>query len=65
MCFWKNDPKLPRKRKVSSHYEEEKAPVEFVSRIEIYYLFFYQANEMVVNYVCIRFPPKDHIETLP
>ena len=27
--FEKDDPKLPGKRKVSSHYEEEEAPLEF------------------------------------
>ena len=32
--FEKDDPKLYRKRKVSSHYEEEEAPVEFVSKAE-------------------------------
>ena len=29
--------KLPRKRKVSNHYEEEEAPVEFVSTVEEHY----------------------------
>ena len=28
-----DDPKLPRKRKVLSHYEEGEAPVEFVSTV--------------------------------
>ena len=32
--FEKDDPKLPRKRKVSSHYVEEDTPVEFVSKAE-------------------------------
>ena len=32
----KDDPKLPRKRKVSSHYEEEEAPIEFASQVEEY-----------------------------
>ena len=36
----KDDPKLPRKRKVSSHYEEEEAPIEFVSQVEEYLHFF-------------------------
>ena len=35
--FEKEDPKLPRKRKVSSRYEEEEAPVEFVSKVKEYY----------------------------
>ena len=57
--------KLPRKRKVSSHYEEEEAPVEFVSKVEEYYLhLFYQAIEIVINYIHNRFHERDHIETL-
>ena len=31
--FEKDDKKLPRKRKVSSYSEEEKSPVEFVSKV--------------------------------
>ena len=39
--FEKDDPKLPKKRKVSRHYEEEEAPVEFVSKVaECYHQFF-------------------------
>ena len=34
--FEKDDPKLPRKRKVLSYYEEEEAPVEFVYTVEKY-----------------------------
>ena len=34
--FEKDDPKLPGKRKVLSYYEEEEAPVEFVSKVEEY-----------------------------
>ena len=37
MFFEKDDPKLPGKRKVSNHYEEGEAPVEFVSKVEEYY----------------------------
>ena len=29
-----NDPKLPRKRKVSSHYREGEVPEEFVFTVE-------------------------------
>ena len=48
-----------------SYYEEEEAPVEFVSKVEEYYLhFFYQAIEIVVNCIRNRFQQKDHIETL-
>ena len=48
-----------------SHYEEEEVPVEFVSKVEEYYLHFYsQATEIVVNGIRNRFPKKDHIETL-
>ena len=48
-----------------SYYEEEEAPVEFVSKVEEYYLhFFYQAIEIVVNCILNRFQQKDHIETL-
>ena len=32
-----DDPKPPKKRKVSNHYEEEEAPVEFVSKVEEHY----------------------------
>ena len=39
--FETDDPKLPRKRKVSSHYEDEKAPVDFLSKFEEYYLHFF------------------------
>ena len=35
--FEKEDPKLPRKTKLSSHYEEEKAPVEFISKVKEHY----------------------------
>ena len=63
--FEKDDPKLLRKRKVLSYYEEEEAPVEFVSKVEEYYLhFFYQATEIVVNCILNRFQQKDHIEIL-
>ena len=37
---WKleiDDPKLPKKRKLSSHYEEGEAPVEIVSTAEEHY----------------------------
>ena len=38
--------KLPKKRKVSSHYKEGEAPVEFVSTVEGHYLqiFFLSRN---------------------
>ena len=59
----KDDPKPPKN--ISSHYEEEEAPVEFASKVEEYYLhFFYQAIEIVVNCIRNRFQQKDHIETL-
>ena len=32
-----NDPKPPKKRKVLSHYEKGKAPVEWVSTVEEHY----------------------------
>ena len=35
------DHKLPKRRKVSTHCEEEEAPVEFISKIEKYYLHFF------------------------
>ena len=38
--FEKDDPKLPRKKKVLIHYQEEEAPVEFVSKVEEYVNFF-------------------------
>ena len=49
--FEKEDPKLSRKRKVSSHYEEEEekeeekeAPAEFVSKVKEYYHLFLSRN---------------------
>ena len=42
--FEKNDPKVPSKIKVSSHYEEGKANVEFVSKVQQCYQDFYQAT---------------------
>ena len=48
-----------------SHYEEEQAPAEFVSKVgEYYHYFFYQANEIAVKCIRNRFQQKDHIETL-
>ena len=48
-----------------SHYEEEEAPVEFLSIVGEYYLhFFYQVIEIVVNCIRNRFQQKDHIEAL-
>ena len=32
-----DDPRLPRKRNVSNHYEEGEAPVEFVATVEEHY----------------------------
>ena len=43
-AFEKDDPKLPRKRKVSSHYEIEEAPVEFVSKVEEHLRHFLSSN---------------------
>ena len=61
--FEKDDPKLPRKRKVSSHYEEEGAHVKFGSKVEEYYHnIFYQEIEIVVNCIRNRFEKKDLIE---
>ena len=61
--FEKDDPKLPRKRKVLSYYyEEEEAPVEFVSKVEEYYhQMFYQAIVKVVKSIHNRFQQKDLI----
>ena len=61
--FEKDDPKLPRKRNVLSYYEEEEAPVKFVSKLEKYYLLFYQETEIVVNCIYNRFQQKYHVET--
>ena len=48
-----------------SYYEDEEAPVEFVSKVEEYCLhFFYQAIEIVVSCILNRFQQKGHIETL-
>ena len=42
--FEKDDPKLTRKRKNLSHYEEEEATVEFASKIEEHYNSFFLSN---------------------
>ena len=34
--FEKDDPKLPAKRKVLSHYKTEEASVEFISKVDEY-----------------------------
>ena len=48
-----DDPKLPRKRNVSSHYEEGESLVVFGSTAaEHYRQIFYQAIDMVAH--CIR-----------
>ena len=53
------------KEKIQVIYEEGKAPVEFVSKVEEYYCqFFYQAIDMVVNCICNRFQQKNYIKTL-
>ena len=45
----------PRKRKVLSHYEEEKAPVEFVSTVEGHYRqVLYQATEYLPTLKLIK-----------
>ena len=63
--FEKEDPKLPRNRNVSNHYEKEEAHAEFVSQVEEYnHYFFYQAIEIVVNCIRNRFQQKDLIEAL-
>ena len=61
--FEKDNPKLPRKRKVSSHGEEEEAPVEF-SKLTNTITIFYQSIEIVVNCICNRFQRNNHIEIL-
>ena len=43
-AFEKDDPKLPSKRNVSSHYEEEEAHVEFASKVEEYDHHFLSSN---------------------
>ena len=59
-----NNPKLPRKRKVPTRYEDGEAPTEFVSTVEEHYRqFFYQTINMVANCVHDRFQQKDYIET--
>ena len=55
MFFKKDDPKLLRKKKCLSYYVEEEAPVEFVSKVEKYYLLFYETIEIVVNVLLNRF----------
>ena len=48
-----------------SYYEEEETPVEFVSKVEEFYLhFFYQAIEIVFKCIRNKLQQKDHIETL-
>ena len=42
-----DDPKLPKKRKVSSHYQGGEATVEFVSTIEEHYCQFFISAEIL------------------
>ena len=51
-----NDPKLPRKRKGPSRYEDGEAPAEFVPTVEEHYRqIFYQTIDMVTNCIHDRF----------
>ena len=59
-----NDPKLPKKRKVSSHYEEGEAPAQFVSTVEEHYRQIFCQVVMVVSCIRDRIQQKDYIETL-
>ena len=60
-----DDPRLPRKRKVSNHYEEGETPVKFVSTFEEHSRqVLYQAIDMAVNCIRDRFQKKDYIEPL-
>ena len=55
-----DNPKLPRKRNVSSHYEEGESLVELGSTVEEYHRqIFYQAIDMVANCIRDRFQQKD------
>ena len=58
-----DDPRLPRKRKVSSHYEEGEAPVEFVSTVEEHKFYI---KQLICFFNCIRdrFQQNHYIETL-
>ena len=59
-----NDPKLHRKRNVSSRYEDGKARAEFISTVEEHYRqFLYQTIDMVTKFICNRFQQKNCIET--
>ena len=44
MLLQKMTPNYLEKEKVLSYYEEEEAPVEFVSKVEEYYLHFLSSN---------------------
>ena len=58
-----DDPKLPRKRKVWSCYEEGEAPVEFVHTVEEHYhQILYHAIDMLVNCIRDKFQQKYYIE---
>ena len=60
-----DDPRLPRKRNVSNHYEEGQAPAEFVSAVqEQYHQVYIKQFDMVANSICDRFQRKYYIETL-
>ena len=62
--FEKDDPKLPRKRNVSSHYEEEEAHVEFVSKVEEYDHHFFIKQLKQLSTVFVIDINRDPIETL-
>ena len=58
-----DDSRVPRKRKVSCHYEEREAPVEFVCMVEGHYRqMLYLATNMVVNCIRHTFQYKDYFE---
>ena len=47
-----NNPKLPRKRKVPSRYEDGEAPTEFVSTVEEHYRQFFLPNNQYGCQLC-------------
>ena len=63
--FKKDDPKLTRKRKLLSYYEEEEAAVEFATKVEEHYNhFFIKRLKQLSTVFVVYLKKKDLTETL-
>ena len=65
MFLEKGDPKVCRKRKVLSYYEEREGLTEFESKVEKYYRqSFYQAIDTAVSCIRNRFSRKTTLKII-